>query len=303
VVNGATLRALLDSGSTHNFVDTDVAARVEITLCGCAGLRVAVATGDRVSSPGCYHNLHLTVGGEPFDIDLYGIALGTYDMALGVQWLESLGPILWDFDRRTIAFVRNGHRVLWIAVAHPTAPPSLCTVSGDIMGDLLAHFAPLFVEPSVLPPPCQRLHQIRLAPGMTPVVVQPYQYAHLQKEELEWQRAEMLAHDVIRPSSSSLSAPVLVKKHDRSWCFYVDYCALNEKTVKDKFPIPVVEELLDELYGAAFFTKLNLHYGYHQVRMHPDDIEKMTFRTHQGLFVMGISLCGGGFFLSILDCF
>jgi hypothetical protein len=58
--------------------------------------------------------------------------------------------------------------------------------------------------------------------------------------------------------------------------------------IKDKFPIPVLEELLDELRGAAFFTKLDLRSGYHQVQMHPDDIEKMTFHMHQGLFVFWV---------------
>jgi predicted aspartyl protease len=105
VINGARLTALLDSGSTHNFVDTEVTARTGILLAACSGLRVAVANGDHVASPGCCRNLRIEVGKEPFYINGYGLSLGSYDMVLGVQWLESLGPILWDFGCRTMAFV------------------------------------------------------------------------------------------------------------------------------------------------------------------------------------------------------
>jgi hypothetical protein len=84
LVAGAPLTALLDSGSTHNFIDTDTVQRIEVHLQGRSGLRVAVANGDRLTSPGSYADLQITVGEEDFHIDCYGLSLGSYDMLLGV---------------------------------------------------------------------------------------------------------------------------------------------------------------------------------------------------------------------------
>jgi hypothetical protein len=163
---------------------------------------------------------------------------------------------------------------------------AIMIASGDVMGDLLLRFASLFAKPTGLPPHWQRCHQIHLLPGTPPVAVWSYRYTHHQKQELEKQCSDMLHQWVIQASSFVFAAPVLlVKKSGGSWWFYVDYRTLNVVTIKDKFPIPVVEELLDELRGAKFFSKLDLRSGYHQVRMDSGDIKKTMFSTHEGLFV------------------
>ena len=232
------------------------------------------------------------IDGTTFHITCIGLALGCFDIILGVDFLGALGPLTWDFEGLTVAFQRSGHRTVWQCVGAPGAPSqqrSLAAVAADpqrpLLDELLLQHADIFDTPRDLPPARSYDHRIHLLPGTAPVAVRPYRYPQLQKDELERQCAAMLEQGIIRPSTSPFSAPVLlVKKADGTWRFCIDYRALNDRTSKDKFPIPVVDELLDELHGAKFFTKLDLRSGYHQVRMHPADIEKTAFRTHHGHF-------------------
>jgi hypothetical protein len=93
-VNGTQLITLLDSSSTHTFIDNTTASRTCIILTARHGLRVMVANGDKLPASGCCSNMVITVHDQHFQIDCYGLPLGSYGMVLGIQWLESLGPIL-----------------------------------------------------------------------------------------------------------------------------------------------------------------------------------------------------------------
>jgi hypothetical protein len=128
-----------------------------------------------------------------------------------------------------------------------------------LLTQLLQQHGDLFAEPQGLPPVREYDHRIHLPPGTDPVAVRPYRYPQLQKDELERHCALMLAAGIIRISTSPFSATVLlVRKSDGTWRFCIDYGALNALTLKDKFSIPMVDELFDELHGARFFTKLDL---------------------------------------------
>jgi hypothetical protein len=251
-----------------------------------------------------------------FSTNFYILPLGGCDMVLGAQWLRTLGPILWDFSKLSMVFTVEKQRYKVMGnrfkpvhevgirsmeqVWKKESPGNSLLIQPRWLSDidlqvitaspakpqlhqLLDRFSHLFAEPTTLPPQRSPDHQIAVLPDCAPTNVRPYRYVHIQKDEIEQTVKALLETGLILPSHSPYSSPVLlVRKKDGTWRMCVDYRALNQITVNDKFPIPVIDELLDELHGACYFSKLDLRSGYHQIQVHKVDIAKTAFRTHDG---------------------
>ncbi|KAD2805401.1 hypothetical protein E3N88_38778 [Mikania micrantha] len=134
-----------------------------------------------------------------------------------------------------------------------------------------------------LPPIRQVEFRIYLVPGANPVAKSPYRLAPSEMQELSSQLQELLEKGFIRPSFSPWGAPVLfVKKKDGSFRMCIDYRELNKLTIKNRYPLPRIEDLFDQLQGATCFSKIDLRSGYHQLRVTDEDIPKTAFRTRYG---------------------
>ncbi|KAD4180372.1 hypothetical protein E3N88_28963 [Mikania micrantha] len=134
-----------------------------------------------------------------------------------------------------------------------------------------------------LPPIRQVEFRIDLVPGANPVAKSPYRLAPAEMQELSSQLQELLDKGFIRPSFSPWVAPVLfVKKKDGSFRMCIDYRELNKLTIKNRYPLPRIDDLFDQLQGATCFSKIDLRSGYHQLRVNDEDIPKTAFRTRYG---------------------
>nr|GFB51663.1 putative reverse transcriptase domain-containing protein [Tanacetum cinerariifolium] len=134
-----------------------------------------------------------------------------------------------------------------------------------------------------LPPIRQVKFQIDLVPGVAPVARAQYRLAPSEMQEMSTQFQEILDKGFIRPSSSHWGAPVLfVKKKDGSLWMCIDYRELNKLTMKNRYLLPRIDDLFDQLQGSSVYSKINLRYGYHQLRVRDEDIPKTAFRTRYG---------------------
>ncbi|MCH86093.1 Ty3/gypsy retrotransposon protein [Trifolium medium] len=315
VDSGATHNFVSQSGATHNFVSQRLVHKMGWVYEDTQELSVQMGDGYKTSTRGKCKKLEMEVEGYNIAVEAHLFELGNMDVVLGIEWLKTLGDTIMNWSKQSMSFWSGskwvtlhglgGKEEQMVALQnilgrqhHPRLEElgrvenAKIIEPGDVsftvaqqreLEEMLDKYVGVFQEPNGLPPERGRAHAITLMEGQGPVNVRPYRYPHHHKNEIERQVKEMLEAGIIRNSTSAYSSPViLVKKKDNSWRMCIDYRALNKATVPDKFPIPVIEELLDELHGSRYFSKLDLKSGYHQVRVKPEDIHKTAFRTHEG---------------------
>lgn len=309
---------LVDSGSTHTFVNKAFVDRNHCTTENIPVVSVRIANGEIMNCSTRVPKLTWWIQGVTFETGMRILELRAYDAILGMDWLEQFSPMDCHWANKTMTFDYEGRRdclqgvlprhslelsevsmdqlykwykgndVWAFAIVQPHSdaePANTSEQPAEAIQKLLDQYCDVFAEPHTLLPHRQYDHAITLQAGATPVNSRPYRYSPLQKDEIERQVTEMLTAGLMQPSMSPFASPVLlVQKKDGGWRFCIDYRRLNTLTIKNKFPLPVIDELLDELAGTKFFSNLDLRAGYHQIRMRPEDEEKTTFKTHHGHF-------------------
>ena len=311
---GCRINILLDGGSTHCFIKRATAEKFLGDVQAHRPFKVTIADGKELICTSWIPDWRWTIQGYSFTHAAFILDLEPYDLILGVDWMKKYSPLTFDFKELNLSFDYEGERVVLQGNSRDDAVTLSRGDSGPVgirnrrkrmlkqfdrisshstqvttlqtsIDQLLVDYSDVFGEPKQLPPSRAYDHQIPLKPDAKPFKIPPYRYPHAQKTEIEKQVKDMLHSGIIKPSHSPFASPVLlVKKKDGTWRFCIDYRQLNSLTIKDKFPIPIIDDLLDELCGAIYFSKIDLRSGYHQIRMCIEDIPKTAFRTHQGLY-------------------
>ncbi|GJQ90084.1 reverse transcriptase domain-containing protein [Tanacetum coccineum] len=251
--------------------------------------------------------------GHPFDIDLMPVELGSFDVIIGMDWLAKYHALIVCDEKvvripygnevliirgdscdsgsklniisctKTQKYIEKGCQVY---LAQVTSKKAEDKSEEKRLEDvpIVREFPEVFPEDLPgLPPARQVEFQIDLVPGAAPVARAPYRLAPAEMQELSTQLQELSDRGFIRPSSSPWGAPVLfVKKKDGSFRMCIDYRELNKLTVKNRYPLPRIDDLFDQLQGSRVYSKIDLRSGYHQLRVREEDISKTAFRTRYG---------------------
>ncbi|GAU51606.1 hypothetical protein TSUD_414380 [Trifolium subterraneum] len=293
-IHDTPLIAIIDTGATHSFISMDCMKRLNIPvyeMSGCMNIETP-ASGSVITRLVC-RNCPVSVFGRHFGMDLVCIPLSGIDVIFGMNWLV-FNQVHINCCEKTVIFPKsegslslmngeevkeslNDHGELFVVFG------SLKLEGGVKLEELLvvSEFSDVFPEDiSDLPPEREVEFGIDLVPGTSPISMAPYRMSASELNELKKQLEELLEKKFIRPSVSPWGAPVLlVKKKEGSMRLCIDYRQLNKATIKNKYPLPRIDDLMDQLVGACVFSKIDLRSGYHQIRVKTEDVPKTAFRT------------------------
>jgi hypothetical protein len=232
------------------------------------------------------------------------------DLILGISWLrKAKANIL--CGRGTVELTSPKRERFQVEIAVTTSSGrAMFFIAEEFVGNnirVVRDFLDVFTEELPGMPPDREVEfVIDLLPGTVPISKQPYRMSIEELKELKKQLTELQEAGYIRPSSSPWGAPVLfVQKKDGSQRMCVDYRSLNDVTVKNKYQLPRIEDLFDQMRGARVFSKIDLRSGYHQMKIRPSDIPKIAFSTRYGLYeftVMSFGLTNApAYFMNLMN--
>jgi hypothetical protein len=264
---------LVDSGSTHNFIHRHIAQETHCYIHVINNFQIMIANGGSMKCGGHCENVRLQIGDYHLKSHMFAIDMGGCDIVLGADWIRTLGPILMDFKELTMQFDQEGHQYKFqditvsspeiisshrikkllkkghsgvIAQLHAIQAIETPSMPRDLQS-ILSKQQVVFSTTQGLPPSCGvHDHSIPLVPGSVPPNIRLYHHPFSQKNEIEKMVQELLNAGIIRHSMSPYSSlVVMVLKKEGSWKMCLDFCSLNKLTIKEKFPILVIDDLLD----------------------------------------------------------
>nr|GEW36017.1 putative reverse transcriptase domain-containing protein [Tanacetum cinerariifolium] len=305
LLNNRYATVLFDSGSDKSFVNTSFSYLIDINPIRLnTSYEVSLADGKVASTNIVLKGCTINLVGHLFKIDLMPIELGMFDVIIGMDWLVEQDAVIVcgrkvvhvpyknknlvvEGDRgasrlKVISYIKARkfiERGSQLFVAHVTEKEPQEKRIEDV--PVIRDFSEVFPDDLPgLPPPRQVEFRIDLAPGDAPVARAPYQLAPSEMKELAKQLQELSKKGFICPSASPWGAPMLfVKKKDGSFRMCIDYRELNKLTVKNRYPLPRIDDLFDQLQGSNVYSKIDLRTGYHQIRIREEDIPITAFRT------------------------
>ncbi|WVZ79724.1 hypothetical protein U9M48_027272 [Paspalum notatum var. saurae] len=310
-INGHPTVVLFDSGATHTFISKAYAQKHDIKMHKLRENYHITAPGSPIDTSLGVRHLRLEIGAETFIINPVVLPHQGIDIILGMNWMTENNAVL-DIGSRTIQ-LRSRVSGKVIRVHMPDMKHMVATVNAAEVDEIrkipvVCDFSDVFPEELPgLPPDRDVEFRIDLVPGTAPVSKRPYRMAPDELKELKIQLQEQLDKGFIRPSSSPWGCPALfVEKKDQGGKrLCVDYRPLNAVTVKNKYPIPHIDILFDQLAGAKVFSKIDLRSGYYQIKIREEDIPKTAFSTRYGLYeylVMSFGLTNApAFFMYMMN--